>query len=224
MDVRPVLIKYLLVTLSLAAALGGCASTPTDENDPGALFKEAEAEIKSDRYLVAIEKLRIIKNRFPYSKYSLEAELRVADVYFLQESWTEAALAYELFTDLHPKHERVGYALFRAGKSHLNDVPSTIARDLTPARKAIAGYEVFISRATPADAELVAEARADSAQLRSLLAEKEGYIGDFYARWDGPLAARRRYEKLIRDYPDTPAAKAAAHRLATLPPAPEEKP
>ena len=62
-----------------------------------------------------IDKLKIIKNKYPYSKYALDASLRLADVYFLQESYTEAALAYESFRDLHPKHEKVPYAMFRIG-------------------------------------------------------------------------------------------------------------
>src|SRR5436305_4595321 len=100
---------FLTVLVLLSILYAGCAGTPVDENDPASLFKDAESDIQSDHYQIAVEKLRSIKNKFPYSKYALDAQLRIADVYFLEESYAEAAAAYETFKDLHPKHEKAGY-------------------------------------------------------------------------------------------------------------------
>ena len=60
--------------------------------------------------------MKTIKNKFPYSNYATEAQLKIADVYYMQESYGEAAVAYEAFRDLHPKHEKVPYAMFRIGE------------------------------------------------------------------------------------------------------------
>ena len=76
-----------------------------NEGDPTSIFKAAGEDIESDRFQLALDKLRMVKNRFPYSKFSVLAQLKIADVYFLQESFTEAAAAYETFGDLYPKHE-----------------------------------------------------------------------------------------------------------------------
>src|SRR5690606_22860260 len=122
--------------LSGLSGLYGCSSAEIDENNPTALMKEAEEDIDSSRYLLAIEKLHAIKNKHPYSKEAVEAQLRVADVYFLQDSFTEAAATYEAFRDLHPKHVKIGYATYRVGLSYFMDIPKKHARDLTPATHA----------------------------------------------------------------------------------------
>jgi outer membrane protein assembly factor BamD len=211
----------LLPALAIVAILAtftashlGCSGKSVDETDPASMFKDAEEDIKSDHYLVAIEKLRTIKNRFPYSNYATEAQLRIADVYFLQESYGEAAVAYEAFRDLHPKHDKVPYAMFRVGKSYFNDIPGTIARDMTPAQKALDAFGDFLRR-FPAAPE-AAEARKDSTELRKLLAEKELYIGNFYFKRDFFDAARPRYQKVIDTFPETPAAAEAKEKLARI--------
>ncbi len=202
--------------LSCLIFFPACSSISIDENDPAALLKEAEKDIQSDHYQIALDKLRTIKNKFPYSKYSLEAQLRIADVYFLQESFTEAGGAYESFRDLHPKHEKVGYAMFKAAKSYYLDSPSTIARDLTPAHKALTAYSDFLKRFPQApEAE---EAKKDVSQIRKLLSEKELYIGDFYFKRDLYDSAKNRYEKIIEFYSDTEAAKKAQFKLEKLVP------
>lgn len=211
---RSRLLKFGLIFASLsllASAVTGCAGKQVDQNDPNALLEEAENDIKNDHYQIALDKLRTIKNKFPYAKASLDASLRIADVYFMQESYPEAAASYESFADLHPKHERVAYALFRAGKAYFSEVPSTTARDLTPAQKAVDAYTDFL-RKFPSAPE-VAEAKGDIATSRKLLAEKELEIGAFYAKRDHKGAARARYLKLIELYPETEAAIEARKRI-----------
>ena len=199
-----------MIGLGLVFA-GGCASSAINESDPGALFTDAQKDIDNSRYQLATDKLRIIRNKFPYSNFSVEAQLRLADVYFMQESFGEAAIAYETFRDLHPKHERVAYAMFRIGKSHFNDIPSPLARDLTPAQKAIGAYDDFLKRfPSSPDSE---EARHDLKEATRLLSEKEWYIASFYWREENWESARSRYLKIMSLYPDTDAAKKSSERV-----------
>ncbi|MFN7684394.1 MAG: outer membrane protein assembly factor BamD [Oligoflexia bacterium] len=197
-----------LIAMALSPVwLISCSSIETQTEDPAALYKEAEDEIKNDHYLMATDKLRELKNKFPYSKYAIDAQLRLADVYFLQESYSEAAAAYETFRDLHPKHEKAAYALFRLGKSHLKDSPEEFARDQAPAERAIAAYSEFLAK-YPADA-LAAEALSDRKLLEERLAEKEWRVGEFYQRRGYPTAAKRRYAGLAARFPKTTAGQRA---------------
>lgn len=204
----------VLILLTVCLQFTGCSSTPIDENDPGALIKDAESEIQSDHYQLALDKLRIIKNKFPYSKYAIDAQLRIADVYFMQESFAEAAASYESFRDLHPKHDRTAYAMFRVGLSYYNDIPSNIARDLGPAKKALDSFGDFLRR-FPSDGQ-ADEARKDIGDIRRLLADKELSIGDFYYKRDFYDSAKPRYQKVIDLYPETDAAKSAQDKLAQI--------
>ena len=132
--------------LLLVPTFLSCSGKKVDENDPAAIMADAEDDIKGDRYAPALEKLRMVKNRFPYSKLAVDASLRIADVYFLQESFSEAASAYELFRDLHPKHEKITYAMYRIAKSYFSDMPTVTARDLTVGYRAVESYEAFLRR------------------------------------------------------------------------------
>lgn len=208
----PVLIVLGIVGLfGTAAQFSGCSSTQVDPNDPASLMKDAEEDIQRDHYQIALDKLRTVKNKFPYSKYSLEAQIRMADVYFLQESFPEAAAAYETFIDLHPKHEKVPYALFRVAKSYLSDIPDPISRDMTPGQKALEAYNDFLRRFP--SAPQAEEARKDLNSVRTQLADKELYVGDFYYKREGARAAKTRYIKLVQLYPETEAAKKAQKKL-----------
>lgn len=192
----------------------GCAGKSIDENDPASLYNDAENEIKNDHYLIAIDKLRTIKNKFPYSKYSAEAQLRIADVYFMEESYTEAAVSYEAFRDLHPKHDKISYALFRIAKAYFKDIPSPLSRDLTPAQKAMDAYQDYLRRfPTGSDAT---EAKTDVKDIRNILADKELYIADFYFKRDYYSSSKPRYQKIIDTYPETKAAKEAALKLELI--------
>lgn len=199
----------------LGQMLGGCAGGDINESNPDEVMKLAEKDIENDRYQLAVDKLRLVKNKFPYSNLAKEAQLRLADVYFIQESFGEAAIAYEAFKDLYPKHDKVPYAMFRIAKSHYNDVPSNIARDLSAATKALDAYTEFLRR-FPTVPES-AEAQKDLADCRRILSEKELYIGNFYFKRDIYGSARSRFEKLIALYPGTEASKEAQEKLGRIP-------
>lgn len=208
-------LRLAILALCIATLLGGaCAGKKVDENDPTSLLEDAEEDIKGEHFSIALEKLRMIKNRFPYAKVAVDATLRIADVYFLQESYTEAAASYELFRDLHPKHEKVPYALFRAAKSYYKDMPSNVSRDMAAGFKAQDAYESFLKR-FPAAAE-APEATADLGQVKKALGEKEVYVGKFYEREGYKYSARPRYKKTIQVYPDSEPAKEAQARLKSI--------
>lgn len=204
---------FCCVTLILGL-VSGCSGKKIDESDPAALYQDAEDEIKDDHYQIAIDKLRVVKNKFPYSKFSVQAHLRIADVLFLQSSYTEAAVQYESFRDLHPKHEKVPYATFRIGKSYFNEIPSPLARDLTPAQKSLEAYTDLLRRFP--DVQEAKEAKTDVTQVRKLLAQKELYIANFYFKRDYYDSARPRYKKIVEQFPETESAQEAEEKLKKI--------
>lgn len=210
--------------LTLALFAASCSGKKVDDNDPASVLADAESDISADHYAVALEKLRMIKTRFPYSAVAIDATLRIADVYFLQESYFEAAASYELFRDLYPKHEKVPYAMLRIGKSHFKDMPSHVARDLTAGYRARDAYDTFLRRFPQAPE--TEEAKKDLQQVRGLLAEKELVIGKYYDHLGYKYSARPRLKKAINNFPDTPAAKEAQAVLDRIGPeaTPGEKP
>lgn len=206
--------RHLLLgalVIGILGALGACSSAEKLDNDPAKLFERAQEDIDNDRYQFAVEKLRTVKNKFPYSRYSVLAKLRLADVYFLQESFGEAAAAYESFAELHPKHDKVPYALERVGESYYKDIPGNIARDLTSAQRSLEAYERFMKK-FPTNAR-ANEVLKKKTEVRNTLAEKQMYIGNWYLGQDQYLAALRRYKMVLEVYGDTKWSREAKTKL-----------
>jgi outer membrane protein assembly factor BamD len=204
----------LILTLGSSYWFSGCSSAPVGDNEPERLYKDAEDDIQSDHFQLAVEKLKTIRNKFPYSSFATEAQLKIADVYFLQESYAEAALAYEAFRDLHPKHPKVPYAMFKTAKSYFNDAPGTVARDLTTVQKALDAYNDFLKKFP--EAPEAKEAKQDVVEARRLLSEKELYVGNFYFKRDFYDSAKPRYKKILDLYPETAAAKEAKEKILKI--------
>lgn len=204
----------LIAVMALLGFLNGCSTVEVREDDPKSLYDAAEADIKSDRYMMAIEKLRQVKNKFPYSQYAVLSKLRIADVHFMEESYPEAATAYEVFRELHPSHEKAPYAFFRNAESYFLDAPSTIARDLASVHKALDLFKAFVAKypsAPEAD-----QARKRVAETQELLGEKELYIAHFYRREEKYRASLARLKKLVELYPDTKAAQQGRQEIPVI--------
>src|SRR5438128_2158337 len=91
--------KYFLASCFLGLGLlSACSSTPTgvDPNSAEGMFKTAEELEGDDRYDEAITKFNELKNKYPYSHFATDAELRVADIQFKREAFIEAQTAYQL--------------------------------------------------------------------------------------------------------------------------------
>jgi outer membrane protein assembly factor BamD len=201
---------YLLAALTV---INGCSTTAIDnDSPPEAQYAEGERLFGKDRYLEAIERFRILKSRYPYSKYAALATLKIGDVHFKDEAFLEAAAAYKIFRELYPKHELAAYALFRIGESYYNQMPSTTDRDLDPALSAIEAYHSLLNDYPGSPQKADAEKRV--AELREKLADKETYVGDFYFKRDLYQAAAGRYQYLIEQYPEYKQAERAMYRLA----------
>jgi outer membrane protein assembly factor BamD len=187
---------YFLCFLALTACSSGDLK---DADTPEGAYKIAEEYEADERYEEAIQKFREVQNKHPYSRFAVLAKLKVADINFTRENFIEAQNAYQLFKDLHPKHEKIDYVTFRLGLSFFNQLPSTIDRDLSQAHRAILYFdEVLNSYSKSAYAKEAADKKAEALKK---LAEKEKYIADFYFKREMFDSALRRYEKLLKDYP-----------------------
>ncbi len=201
----------ILGLLAVLAFFASCSSQEVNKEDPDSLFNEAESIFKDERYLIAIEKYRDIKNRFPYSSRAVDSELRIADTYFVQENYLEAESAYEIFKELHPTHPRSDYVQFRIGLSYYKEIPDNSARDLSSANRSIEAFAVLIEKFP--NSEFVAKAKEYSLEARKKLGEHENYVAHFYYQRKHYLSASYRYAALLRDFPNMGYEEEALYRL-----------
>jgi outer membrane protein assembly factor BamD len=207
--------KKTTLALMLGAWMVSCVGKPVNEADPKEMYEDAEIDIEGNRYLLALDKLRVVRSKFSYSNYGALAQLRIGDVYFLQDSFPEAAVAYEGFYELYPKHAKASYALFRAGESHYSDIPTTTARDLKSAENAIQWLGTYLARYPRG--EHSERARDLRQKAYDKLAEKELDTARFYLKRKKYPAARTRLEKLLELYPGSAYADQAREMLEGLP-------
>lgn len=194
------LVKILLVILSLS--LISCATKrPQGATEAEVLFKEAEDLVSKSRYIQATEKLNTIRSQFPYSFYATHAELLQADVLFSQQNYAEAAAAYILFRDFHPKHEKMAYVIFRISESFYRQLPETFDRDLTAGIEASKYYEELINNYSNTEYVKDAQKRIDA--IKVMMVKKEVYIADFYFKTKDFAAAKGRYEGILSSITDT---------------------
>lgn len=175
-----------------------CSSIDKNSNTPEGAYALAEDFEKGDRYEEALRRYNDVKNKFPYSNFATKAELAVANVYFKQESYPEAQVAYQSFRDLHPKHPQIDFVTFRVGLSLFNQLPTTIDRDLSLANETINSFTDLIKNYPRS--EFISEAREKRDATLKMLASKEEYIADFYFKREIYDSALGRYEGLYQKY------------------------
>lgn len=171
-------ILKLLFILMFSNFVLSCASDEKNADTPEAAFKIAKDYDDNERYLIAIQRYTDVKNKFPYSSYATEAELAIADVHFKNEDYPEAQITYQNFRELHPKHPKIDYVIYRTGMSYFLQLPETIDRDITLANDAIYSFNELIKK-FPSSQHL-SEAKENRQKAFVMLNEKELYIADFY--------------------------------------------
>jgi outer membrane protein assembly factor BamD len=213
--------RALRPSLTLAAALAlstpiaiGCA-TSDEESKPVTYsltakqnYEKGLAELKDENFPEAQKYFQFVKQKYPFSKFAVLAELGIADTQFARGNYLEAIDSYKSFARLHPTHEKVedGYVAFRIVESYFKDMPEDVWL-LPPS------YEKDQSAIIDAQRECddfrkkfpaspyMAKAEMIRREVLKRLVDHEVYVARFYLKGDHPRAAALRLEGAIRRYP-----------------------
>ncbi|HEY6105719.1 MAG TPA: outer membrane protein assembly factor BamD, partial [Anaeromyxobacteraceae bacterium] len=128
------------------------------------------------------------------------------DLRFKEEKYPEAAELYAQFVKMHPSHEEVDYAAFRAGLARYQEMPTNFflfppsyERDMSSAEAALKAFEEFLRKYPKS--KHAEEARKKLDEVKGRFADREWYVAGFYRhreRWPGVAA---RLERLLKEYP-----------------------
>ena len=191
---------YFAIVLWLAVLQLGCAWFHTkEEKTARELAEEGTEAFKDKDYRKAIESFEKLKDWYPFSPYSLLAELKLGDAHYYRQEYEESILAYEEFENLHPKNEAVPYVVYQIGRCYFDRL-QTIDRDQTMAREALQTFERLI-RTYPATS-YAKKAEEHMRVCNRNLAEHEFYVGMFYYKSKHYKAALERFKTVLRSYPD----------------------
>ncbi len=184
----------------IAFACQGCAALNIKKEPTAEEYaSEGMSAYKDKEFKKAIESFQKIKDWYPFSKYSVLADLKIADSHYKLKQYNEAVAAYEEFEKLHPANEAVPYVIFQTGLCYFEqvDIPD---RQQATARKAIETF-ARLNKLFPKDKYALKTHEYINTCYKSL-AKSELGIGIFYYKSKHHKAALHRFKNVLARYPD----------------------
>lgn len=199
------IIRSLFLVLAIAAT-SGCGIIdmiylPPSEDTAQEIYEAANEAMSEKNYVRAVELYNKLRDVYPFSPYTMDAELSLGDAYFLDEEYDLATESYKDFEALHPRNEAIPYVLYQTGMSLLKQFRS-IDRATTELQEA---YDYFnrLQQAYP-DTPYAKSAEENMLLCRKLMAEHELYIADMFWHMEKYGPAWRRYVFVEENFADIP--------------------
>ena len=174
------------------------SSTATDKS-ADQLAIEGMQKMQEKEYEDAIKDFRQLKERYPYSKYAMLAELKLGDAHFFNKQYAEAAMAYEEFARLHPRNEVIPYVLYQIGMCHFLSF-TTVDRDQEETQLAIEAFQRLLQ--TFPESEYALKAKKQLFECQKRIAAHEYEVGRIYYVMGEYYAAKERLDLVNRKYPE----------------------
>ncbi|MBN1662771.1 MAG: outer membrane protein assembly factor BamD [Deltaproteobacteria bacterium] len=194
------IIRFSTALFIIAALFSGCGfwkKQSPPRNAPEALYQRGYEDYQRGKYKKAIEAFQRLNEEYPLSELAIMAEIGIADAYFSDKEYVDAALSYTDFINLHPLNEHVPYAHYQIAMCHYKQI-DTIDRDQTETYNAKTAFERLISRFPESKFRPLAENMLKECNIK--LAEHELYVGRLYFKMKKYQAALQRFEKVTKDY------------------------
>lgn len=153
------------------------------------LIKTAKRLYEARMFSVARQSLQSLRDNYPGGPYALFSELKLADCFYYNHEYTEAAAAYQEYYKNNPGTPDVAYAKLQAARSFIHSNRG-VGRDKGPLEKALGILDGLI--ADESGSPLIPEAKAERTIAVQRLADQEKLIAEFYERQDKPEAVKAR--------------------------------
>jgi outer membrane protein assembly factor BamD len=192
--------RFGVALLIASIIVSGCAWFETREDlTASELAAEGMDAYEFGNYRTAIEHFEKLKDWYPFSKFAILAELKIADAHYRLKEYEEAIFAYESFENLHPRNEAIPYVIYQIGRCYFDRL-DTVDRDQTFARKSLEVFGRLVER-FPGD-RYARDAGAHRLDCLKSLAEHEFYVGRYYYNNKRYKAALERFRGVLFNYPD----------------------
>lgn len=204
-------LAFLLPVLVLAACgdrtrLDASEVLPVDE-----LYAEAHKSMTAGNYDRAVKYYKRLVARFPFGRYTEQAELDMAYAQYKGNSPEEALSTVNRFIKQYPTQKHADYAYYLRGLINFNREiglleryieQDTTRRDRAFARQSFQDFGALIERYP--NSRYAPDARQRMIHLRNGLAQAELNIAEYYFRRRAYIAAQSRAKYIIETYQETP--------------------
>ncbi len=205
--------KKIVFLVSVVLLFSGCAlfeDSRRMEKTAEQLAAEGASAFMREDYKDAVKAYTDLKDWYPFSRYAILAELKIADAHFHLEEYEQAVIAYEQFEKMHPRNEAVPYVINQTGMCWFNRI-DTVDRDITPAKNALAHFKRVIEQFP--DSEYAQKAPDLIHACIDKIAGHELYVAQFYMKTKQYQAALKRFEYIVEFYPGTDQSQTALNLI-----------
>jgi outer membrane protein assembly factor BamD len=196
----------LVVALVAVACSGKKPVVP-----PEKLWSEGDKAFSDEAYEYAVDRYKALLDQHPFDPRAEEAELRIAQSYYLSHRYAEAIAAFGDFERMHPTSPSLPLVEYHLGMSYLAQA-STSDRDQQAHTNALTYFRNLIDR-FPQSA-YADKARLRMRECREALAKHESDVARYYLRQGNLKAAEARLRGLLTEYPESEATAQALHDFA----------
>jgi outer membrane protein assembly factor BamD len=184
------------------------ASLPVEE-----LYNRGVDSMGNKKFVAAAKEFDLVEQNFPYSSWSVNAQLMQAYSQYLQDHFTDAIGTLDRFIQLHPAHRDIGYAYYLRALSYYEQI-SDIKRDQKATADAIVALQEVVNRFP--DSAYARDAMLKIDLCRDHLAGKEMEIGRWYEDQHMYTSAIGRFQRVVDNYQTTNQVPEALHRLVEI--------
>ncbi len=226
-----------LVVAALAAGLCACGSDPSrpPPSNPfkpeqaaareqrlqaGELYRLARESLDANDFQGASQRYGVIILRYPFTDYAVQSQLEKVYAMYRSFQFEEALIDADRFMRDYPRHAHIDYLQYLKGLINAERDQSftaslgfdTSARDVGNLRKAFDDFALLVQKYPKS--RYAGDGRQRMIHLRNRIAEHELTVVEYYVRRGALVAATKRAEQIISQYPGAPAAVRALELMA----------
>ena len=184
------------------------ANTPVEQ-----LYSNGVDALNAKRYQLAVTQFDNVEQYYPYSSWSVNAQLMHGYAEYLQNHYSDAIPVLDRFIQLHPTNRDIAYAYYLRALSYYEQI-ADIQRDQKSTELAMAALQEVVNRFP--DSAYARDSRLKIDLCRDHLAGKEMEIGRWYENQHLYTAAIGRFQRVVDDYQTTNHVPEALHRLTEI--------
>jgi len=179
------------------------------------LYRRAHGAIVDTDYSQAIKYFDQLSERYPFSEYQTQAEMEKIYAQYRSYQPDDALSGADRFLRAHPRSSQAEYVQYLKGVINytrdegLLDVfgLDNAAKDVGNARRSFGDFALLIQRYP--NSKYCGDARRRMIYLRDRIARHELSIARYYMRRGAYIAAVKRADDIIAEYPGAPATQDA---------------
>ena len=198
---------FILVAFALLpAAACSLRQKPTGED----YYAQAQLNFATKEYKAAIENYQQVIDKYPFSPYAEDAEMKIGLAYYQQKDYAEAIGALDDFQRTHPTSKNLELVTYYIGLSYYDQIGRE-DQDQGKTEAALKRFQELEQRFPEGD---FAELAHDKVLVcREMLARNQMIVGNYYYKRANFRAAESRFAELLQKYPETPVAPDALFEL-----------